>query len=416
MRTMPLNAVEEQLQAWIAARGDILPGQLAAHVAIPTGQGHRPGLEQYRKEVAMRLKALGATVRQAPGEKRPVWLDSDVGRMGEDEADASRVPPILIAEHGQHPGPPRVLLAGHLDTVHDPAGEFREMTINPDGATALGPGVVDMKGGILIALTALEALEECGVSLNWTFVLNGDEERGSFQSASCLRELAMEHDAGIALEPALPDGSLAVERMGAGQFMIEVHGRSAHVGRAFTEGVSAVTKLAEILIELDRMAAPAEGRIVNVGPLRGGDVVNAVPDAAACWGNVRFADGEAAEELGRAIDGLATADDAMPRVVVHRAWNRPAKPCTGAVRQLAEAARRAADDLGQELPFASTGGVCDGNILQDAGLPTLDTLGVRGGKLHTREEFIELASLLERSQLLAVFLARLAAGDVQLID
>src|SRR5690606_3909213 len=104
---------------------------------------------------------------------------------------------------------------------------------------ARGPGAADMKGGVLIALCALEALDAAGVDLNWTVLLNSDEETGSFQSARVLREAAKQHDIGICVEPALPGGALAIERMGSGQFMIEVHGRSAHVGREFTKGVSA---------------------------------------------------------------------------------------------------------------------------------------------------------------------------------
>jgi glutamate carboxypeptidase len=213
---------------------------------------------------------------------------------------------------------------------------------------------------------------------------------------------------GLVVEPALPDGSLATQRMGAGQFRIETFGRSAHVGRAFAEGVSAVTALGRILVEIAGMSDPDRGRIVNVGPLKGGDVTNAVADYASCWGNVRFADEAAGDDLGRMLDALATTDDAMPRVVVRRTWNRPAKPLTDAVEALAQRARGAAEDLGQSLPFSATGGVCDGNILQHAGLPTIDTLGVRGGNLHRTDEFIELASLVERCQLLAVLIARLS--------
>ena len=154
--------------------------------------------------------------------------------------------------------------------------------------------------------------------------------------------------------------------------------------------------------------------IVNVGPLQGGAATNIVADYAACWGNVRFADAQRGEQLAVAIDALATSAEAMPRVVVHRHWNRPAKPETDAVRQLAQAAAATAHDLDQSLPLASTGGVCDGNILQAVGLPTLDTLGVRGGNLHRPDEFVELASLVERCQLLAVLLARIADGRVKI--
>src|SRR5690606_22742149 len=145
---------------------------------------------------------------------------------------------------------PKILIAGHMDTVHDPQGDFKELIVDPDGRRATGPGCVDMKGGLVIAVNALEALEEAGIDVAWTFFLNADEETGSYHSASALRDASHGHDAGIALEPALAGGELAIERMGSGQFMIETRGRAAHVGRAFTEGVSAVNALARSLLQV----------------------------------------------------------------------------------------------------------------------------------------------------------------------
>ncbi len=398
---MPLTESEQRITANIARRADEMLSDLARHVAIPTGCNFKPGLDEYRALVLARLIAIGAQIELVPGDPRPQWLNLP-GAMSAEES----IPPVAIAKRHHVQGRLRVLIAGHLDTVHDPNGLFRTLAISTDGRTCVGPGAVDMKGGIVIALVALEALSECGIDLNWTFLLNSDEETGSFHSFNALTQAAQQHDAGIALEPAMPDGSLAVSRMGSGQFKIEAFGRSAHVGRDFDKGVSAVTALAEAIVKVAGMAHPQRGMITNVGPLQGGAVTNAVPDHAACWGNVRFADAATAEELGRSFDGLVR-DQGLPRVLVHRAFNRPAKPLTPAVGRLADAARNVAESLGQRLPFASTGGVCDGNILQQAGLPTIDTLGVRGGNLHRTDEFVEIASLVERASLLAVLLARL---------
>ncbi|MCH6550436.1 MAG: M20/M25/M40 family metallo-hydrolase [Planctomycetes bacterium] len=406
---MALTDTERRLCDLVKARSDLLLKQLAEHVAIPTGRNYTPGLDRYRDLLAERLSALGAVIKHMPGEPRPKWLETP----GESSAGPS-IPPTLVAKHRVDSATPRILIVGHLDTVHDPEDSFCELTVSSDGKIATGPGAVDMKGGVLIAVTALEMLAEAGVELNWTMLLNSDEETGSFHSEAALREAASEHDLGIVLEPALADGALVIERVGSGQFMVEVFGRAAHVGRNFAEGRSAVNELAAIVGRLAGASAPHRGEIVNVGPLRGGSVTNTVPDRAAGWGNVRYVDPAAGDRLAALIDGLATPDDAMPRVVVRRSWNRPVKPLTAAVRGLAESVRAAASDLGQPLSFASTGGVCDGNILQDAGLPTLDTLGVRGGNLHRDDEFIEIASLVDRCQLLAVLLARLADGRVRL--
>ena len=351
------------------------------------------------------LRALGATHTREPANPKPGWL------LG-GEAGAYR-PETSVCERLNGASAGRVMIAGHMDTVHDPDGAFRELTIADDGATATGPGCVDMKGGLVIAVAALEALEACGIRANWTLTLNADEETGTFHSARTLRDQAARHDYGIALEPALPGGELAIERMGAGQFMIETRGRSAHVGRDFTSGVSAVTKLAECLVAVGEMPDPERGRILSIGPIEGSAATNAVPDRARAWGNVRYAGADQADEIAAMLDALTTPDDAMPGVIVRRTFNRPAKPLIPETEALAGMARDAAESLGQSLPFASTGGVCDGNILQDAGLPTIDTLGVRGGGLHTPQEWIELASLVERCQLLAVLIARLSASGCE---
>lgn len=399
---MDLTRQEHNLCDLIDHRRDALLDDLRLHVGIPTGGGHHRGLDETRERLTHRLTALGAHMELIPGDPAPDWL------VGHDP-DAT-IPPTAICTRLCEGSSPRILIAGHLDTVHPPDSPFRELTISTDRTTALGPGCVDMKGGLVIAMAALEALEEAGIGCSWTVLLNSDEETGTFHSIRALQDQARAHDFGLALEPALAGGELAVERMGSGQFRIEARGRSAHVGRAFTDGVSAVNALAEVITRVASMPDPSKGLIVSIGPIEGGSATNAVPDRARAWGNVRFATPEAADELGAMFDALATDPDAMPSIRVDRTFNRPAKPLIPATEGLALNARAAAESLGQQLPFASTGGVCDGNILQAAGLPTIDTLGVRGGGLHTTDEWIDLSSLVERCQLLAVLIARLSQG------
>jgi glutamate carboxypeptidase len=189
--------------------------------------------------------------------------------------------------------------------------------------------------------------------------------------------------------------------------MIEATGRAAHAGRDYAKGVSAVRVLCERVLQAERASDAAAGRIVNVGPLQGGAVTNAVPDRARAWGNLRFADAVRQAELEGAIDALASGgDDEVPRVRVRRVVGRPAKPLTPAVERLAALAREASEDLGRPLPFAKSGGVCDGNNLQAAGLPVIDTLGVRGGNLHRTDEWVDLDGLVDRAQLVALVLMR----------
>lgn len=377
---------------------------LAKLVAIPTGPGFTAGLDECRGLLTGRLAKLGASIALEPGDPRPSWI------LG--ESGGASVPPVAIARRRGRGGP-RVLLCGHIDTVHDPNGAFRSLTISADGTKAVGPGAADMKGGILVAIVALEALAEAGIQFDWTFLLNSDEETGSYCSDRVLRAVASEdggHAAGLVFEPALPDGSLVVERPGSGQFMLKTTGRAAHVGRDFTKGVSAIQALSRKILDISAHADPARGRIVNVGVIRGGAATNIVPDEALAWGNVRFGGADAVQserDLAAALSALAGTSSDGATTEVLTSFARPAKPTTPAVEKLALLARSAAESLGQKLPFGTTGGVCDGNNLQAAGIPVIDTLGVRGGGLHTTDEWIEVPSLVERAQLAAVLIKRL---------
>lgn len=398
-----LDRVERQLLAAAASRDRAMRSDLAAWVAIPTGWGDPAGIEALRHEIARRLEAIGGELRLEAGDPRPEWLQEASGGSG--------ISATLVARGGE--GRQAFLLSGHLDTVHDPAGPFR--SLQPcSGERATGPGCADMKGGLLVAVTALELLHAAGIPLRWTFLLNADEESGSFHSARSLREHAAGHAAGLVFEPALPGGRLAISRMGSAQFRLRVRGRAAHVGRDFASGVSAVYGLAGALQRLASLSSPSAGRIVNVGPICGGTATNVVPESAAAWGNARFTDAESQRLLEEAVLALATADGQCPQVLVEWLASRPAKPETPAVRALAAEVVAIGGALGAAIETTATGGVCDGNNLQAAGLPVIDTLGVRGGNLHRPDEFIELDSLVERAALAAILLKRLAEGRVDL--
>ncbi len=418
---MSLTSDEQRLCDAIRSREKALLEDLRLHVGLPTGANNTSALDETRERLAHRLSVLGATIVMVHGDPKPEWLH------GVDAA--TRPPPVAVCRRparNARRGQPAVLISGHLDTVHDPHGTFRHLTLAGDGKTATGPGCVDMKGGLVIAVAALEALAECGIDADWSVILNSDEETGSYHSERALRAEARRTLAagaerggpglGLVLEPALPDGSLVTERLGSGQFMIEATGRAAHVGRDFDKGVSAVTALAHAIVGVSSLSDVARGKIANIGPLEGGIATNVVPDRARAWGNVRYPHKQIMNELEsglRALEAHASPSGGAiaPSVRVHTSFNRPAKPLTPEVERLALSARAAAESLGQRLPFGKTGGVCDGNILQDEGLPTIDTLGVRGGGLHTPQEWIELASLVERCQLLALLIARLSRGS-----
>jgi glutamate carboxypeptidase len=171
--------------------------------------------------------------------------------------------------------------------------------------------------------------------------------------------------------------------------------------------VSAVRALAEAVLGAEAASDAAAGRIVNVGPLEGGAVTNIVPDHARAWGNLRFSRPEDEAAIAAALAALERgADGEVPRVRVRRIEGRPAKPLTPGVERLAAIVRGASEDLGRALPLGRTGGVCDGNNLQAAGVPTIDTLGVRGGNLHREDEWVDLDGLVDRAQLAALSFLR----------
>lgn len=414
---MPVSEAESKVCRSIVERRDRLLDDLQRLVALPTGGGDygrvRSDVEQTRDLLTTRFAALGARTTMHPGDERPAWIYSGSSRSDH----ARQIPPTSVSSRlEREPGSPRVLIAGHLDTVHDPGGPFRELTIDEASGRAAGPGCIDMKGGLVIVAHALEVLEELGIGCNWSVLLNADEETGSYHSERAIREAARDHDIGIAVEPATEQNALVVERGGSGQFMFEVSGRSAHVGREFWSGVSAVNTLAGVIGDVASLSSrEKDGSVFNIGPVEGGSATNAVPDRALAWGNVRFWTRDAAERAESALREIAErrSRPGLPRVEVRTSFVRAPKPREAGSDRFAALIRLAADDLGHELPIARTGGVCDGNILQHAGLPTMDTLGVRGAKMHTVEEWIELDALVSRCQLLALVLARLAAGGLE---
>jgi acetylornithine deacetylase/succinyl-diaminopimelate desuccinylase-like protein len=278
-----LTPQEERLCTLVRSRAGAMLSDLRMQVALATGFNNKGPLDQARFSFTQRLSRLGATIELVPGDPKPDWLFG--------VQSGGYIPPTAVCRRKPRRSantPVPILLSGHLDTVHDPAGSFKQLIVAPDGKTATGPGCVDMKGGLIIASVALEILEEAGFDLAWTVIFNSDEETGSYHSESCLRREAKrvhaDRGVGLVMEPALPDGGLVTERLGSGLFQIEARGRSAHVGRDFENGVSAVTALADRLVSIARLPQPSRGRIINIGPVQGGTATNVVPDLARALG------------------------------------------------------------------------------------------------------------------------------------
>ncbi|HKX92197.1 MAG TPA: hydrolase [Sphingomicrobium sp.] len=325
----------------------------------------------------------------------------------------------VTVEHGRHlhlavrpDAPVQLLLTGHMDTVFGVDHEFQDTRWIEDGVLG-GPGVADMKGGIAVMLAALTAIEQSPLasSLGYEVVINSDEEVGSPASAGLLARAARGKRAALTYEPsAQPDGTLAGARPGSGNFAIVVHGRSAHAGRNPEDGRNALLAAADLALHLAAGRYP--GLSVNPSRIEGGSPSNVVPDLAILRVNLRPRTPEdeqrARELIDTAVAAIAAERDV--RIEVHGGFGRPPKPLTPEAEKLFGLVRQAGADLGQAIGWQPSGGVCDGNNIAACGVPVVDTMGVRGGKIHSMEEYLIVDSLKERAQLSALTIARLAGG------
>ncbi|GHF18681.1 acetylornithine deacetylase [Kordiimonas sediminis] len=307
----------------------------------------------------------------------------------------------------------RVLMTGHYDTVFPKNSAFQK-THWLDENTLNGPGVADMKGGILVMLHALQGFEKTAAAANvgWEVLLSPDEETGSLASAPLLADRAQAAHIGMTYEPALADGTLAGERKGSGNYTVRVQGKAAHAGREFFEGRNAVVLLAGIIGKLSALTGGREGLTVNPAVITGGVAPNIVPDLAMCRFNVRLKAPEDAPwfegEVQKIIDTANTEDGFT--VELFGGINRPPKALSDANLKLMDLIGACGKSLGLSIAYVPTGGCCEGNNLAAAGLPNVDTLGVRGGMIHSDEEFMIVESLSERAKLSFLILTAFAHG------
>jgi glutamate carboxypeptidase len=309
--------------------------------------------------------------------------------------------------------PLQLLFTGHMDTVYPADHPFQAMSRREDGKVLNGPGVADMKGGLAVLLAALKAVEQspAAVGIGYEVIINSDEEVGSAGSAALLARAARGKRAALTYEPsALPDGTLAGARPGSGNFSILIEGRSAHAGRNPEDGRNAIVAAADLTLRL----AKARGPRLSVNPARieGGSPNNVVPDRAVLRVNMRPQTAEDQVRAQLALDAAVAmvAAEHEVRIDVHGSFGRPPKPLDGRAEKLFQLVRACGADLGQEIGWRASGGVCDGNNIAACGVPVVDTMGVRGGAIHSPEEYLIVDSLPERAALSALTILRLAAG------
>jgi glutamate carboxypeptidase len=360
--------------------------------------------------LAAMAQQLGDAFSALPGEVELVQPDP-VETM---EPDGT----IQQLDRGRHlvttvrPGAPvQLLFTGHMDTVFPAESDFQELHWREDNILN-GPGVADMKGGIAVMLHALMAVESSAAKdrIGYQIMINSDEEVGSGSSAALIARLAQGKTAALTYEPALPDGTLAGARGGSGNYSIKIGGRNAHAGRNPRDGRNAIVAAADLALRLK--ALMRDGLSVNPAKIDGGSANNVVPDHAILRINFRPEhprdQQEAEEALERACAAIALEHEVT--VQPHGGFGRPPKPLSEGAKKLFGLVKRSGADLGLDIGWRATGGVCDGNNIADCGIPVVDTMGVRGDAIHSADEILIVDSLAERARLSALTVLRLAEG------
>jgi glutamate carboxypeptidase len=308
----------------------------------------------------------------------------------------------------------RLMLVGHVDTVY-PRGSAAAQPFHIKDGIAYGPGVIDMKSGDVMGMYVLQALIESGFEeyKELIFVFNTDEEVGSIESAPLLREIARQVDIGLVLESSRSIEIVTRARKGAEKYELEVVGVPAHSGAEPNRGRSAVIELAHKMIAIHHLNSVFPGVTFNVTRISSSEPLNVVPDAARCHISVRAFNQRGLDHAASALDQIAAGcsiPDTQTRLT--RIPGRTAYEATPQVMRLVEIAQSEAKGLGIELISEAKGGVSDANLLMEAGVPTLDSLGPAGGGMHDlKREHLRVDSIPLRGALLAGLIHKLCLSE-----
>ncbi len=349
-------------------------------VNINSGSLNREGLHRMADALEEELRELPGTLERLP---LPEYTTLDGHRHQPGDAVRFRFRPEA---------PLRVLFSGHMDTVYGPAHPFQILRKLEDGKWN-GPGVADMKGGLFIMIEAVRRFlrEDTDGRVGGEILITADEEVGSMGSRPLLVEAAAWNHLGLVFESSLPGGELVRCRKGTGVFKLVAHGKAAHTGRDFQNGRNAIVALASMLPGCHQLNESIGDAIVNVGTVSGGGTVNVVPDLARAWLNIRIGQSDTAGVIEDALDELAAAamrEYPGTRIVREGGFQRAPREETPGNARLHEFWNEAEQSLGLEASGKrDTGGSSDGNLLGEEGLPHLDGVGIRGGSIHSPEEF-----------------------------
>lgn len=386
---------------WISSQQEQLILLLESWVNINSGSENAEGLEHMHTLLRSAFASLEGemeTIALAPR----LFVDDQGNVVQKAVGKALRI-------RKKREGTVRFFLGGHMDTVYGKESPFQK-AVQMDNNYLQGPGVADMKGGLVIMLTVLQALERSPFAekMSWEVVINPDEEVGSTSSAPLFIEGAQRNDVGMIFEPSFDDGAIVSARKGSINFSVVSRGKAAHAGRDFDSGSSAIASLAQFIVAAEQLNDRERGITLNFGRIEGGTATNIVPDLAICRCNARMVDpielNEIKGKLERIVEEWNTRGASLS---LHYETERAPKVFDATQERLFLVHQKAAKELGVPMSWRPSGGVCDGNILVGAGLPTIDTLGAVGGKIHTFDEYIQISSLVERAQLATLLLLKI---------
>ena len=375
-----------------------------------SGSHNRAGLIAMRGLLSDRFSSLPAKLEEVALPKGEY-----VAKNGEVET-ITYEPALQVSVRPD--APVQLVLTGHYDTVF-PADFHFQKPVQIDDDTINGPGTADMKAGLMVMLTALETLEHSdnASTIGYTILMSPDEEIGSPGSSAILAKLGKRSHLGLTYEPALADGSMAGARKGSGNFSLIIKGRAAHAGREHHIGRNAIAAMAEFIGGIEALNGQRDGVTFNIAKIDGGGAYNIVPELAIGRFNVRMKETEDMPWISVELDKLVSMLNQKDGIHAHMhgGFTRPPKPMAPANAQVFDWVKQAGGLLGQEIKWAPSGGVCEGNNLWASGCPNVDTLGVRGGDIHSDREFMKISSLVERARLSSVILMKLASGEFDAI-
>ena len=300
----------------------------------------------------------------------------------------------------------KILLCGHYDTVYPKEHDFQ--TVSRDGNKMMGPGVLDMKGGLMTMLYALLAYENSDIKskIGWEVLIVSDEEVGSIASSSYLGTSARNNDFGLLYEPALPDGSIVKSRKGVGSYTMVFRGVSAHAGRCFNDGLNAFYGVSDFINWSKNMMEINKDLIINLGKVEGGGPNNVVPDLAIARFNARVSTKKQRTEFEHQLEIFnRRMRKKYPGTELHGKFTSPPKPYSAKAKQIVDGLQECAKQLNMpKIKLVATGGASDGNKLNGHGLPNIDSLGPIGDGMHSRDEYVLIDSIKQRTKLSALYL------------